>query len=86
MADGKKAPVKKVGTRKMRDGAQQYTSPSMARDPKMIEKLTSKGANPKAVGKAAHAAFMQYGVKDLSTKVTSSYGAKKRVGKPRGGR
>lgn len=80
---------KLVGTRKTRDGAQQYTSSKAARDPKLIENLVKgagKKANPKQIGTAAHEAFRQYGMRDLSNKASSTYGAKKRVGKPRGGR
>jgi len=63
---------KKVGTRKGTDGSQQYTSPRAARDPDLREKIlrtarnTNQKVDPKAVGKASHQSFMQYGVNDLA--------------------
>ncbi len=81
-------PVKKVGTRKTPSGAQQYTSPKFARE-LSASPTTRKVKDVKvarAMGRASADAFDQYGARDKKVKVSSSYGAKKRVGKPRGGR
>ena len=83
---------KKVGTRKGTDGSQQYTSSRAARDPEFREKIlrtarnTKQKVDPKAVGKASHQSFMQYGVNDLAKKSLATYRARKAVGKPKGGR
>lgn len=80
---------KKVGTRRGRDGAQQYTSPKLARDPKMLDKIMDTARNTKVkpksgmAGRASATAFLQYGAKDLANKVTN---VRKTLGKPKGGR
>lgn len=80
---------KKVGTRKMSDGAQVYTTPEFARSKSQagdyaVAAGTSKGA--RRIGSAAADAFMVYGSMDKATKGQGKRAAPKRIGKPMGGK
>jgi hypothetical protein len=90
-----KEPVKKVATRKNNDGSQQYESEAfrMKKDgvgnSKPLSTVKDDKDRKKAAqmtGRANAAAFMKSGVSRLSEMAKGSKEAKKRVGKPRGGK
>lgn len=81
---------KKVGTRKMSDGAQIYTTPEFARksSDSYVKPAAKAGGLPGArrIGTASADAFMVYGAMDTATKSQGKRAAPKRVGKPMGGK
>jgi len=90
-----KEPVKRVATRKNNDGSQQYESESfrMKKDgvnnSKSLSAMKDGKARTKAAqmtGRANAAAFMKSGAGRAAEMVKGSSAAKKRVGKPRGGK